>query len=75
MRYIVEEFADISKLAKLVISEKAEWFTIGREHPCKQYSVDSCVESLEEYDLDNIFDKDIQTLRVLEAEGVSYIEF
>lgn len=74
MRYIVEEFPNISKLAKLVISEEAEWFTIGREHPCKQYSIDTCIESLEEYDLGNIFELDIKTLKELERENVTYIE-
>jgi len=75
MRYTVEEFVDISKLAKLVISEEVEWDTIGRDHPCKQYRINNCIDALEEYDLGDVFKKDIETLKELEREDVTYIEF
>lgn len=76
MRIIVEIMPKITGLAMLTISHEVEWSMVSKDDKNqRQYSINLSIEQLEEYNQDNVFDKDLRYLSDLLLENVEYIEF
>jgi hypothetical protein len=76
MRIIVQYQPRISGLAMVVIQQEVEWSMVAKDDPNqRQYSTSLSIEQLKEYDIDNVFDKDLKYLEGLLLEKVEYIEF
>ena len=75
MRFTVEHQPKISALAMLTILAEVDWSTISENEDWKQYRIELCIEQLEQYNQENVFDKDLGYLEDLAKESVEYIEF
>lgn len=66
----------ITGLAMLAISHEVECSMVSKDDiNQRQYSIILSIEQLEEYNQDNVFDKDLTYLSHLLLENVDYIEF
>lgn len=74
MRIIVEYNPNISKHAKRCIFSNITPSMSSNDEDSHQYPIDFVLEVLEEENEDELFNKDIELLRELMKEDVSYIE-
>ena len=74
MRFSVEYNPSISKHAQRFIGLNITPSMTSNDEDSHQYRIDFVLESLEEENQDGVFNKDIEILKQLLEEDVTYIE-